>query len=108
MISKKDQLFEQLWTVAKFLKKYKVMIIVSVIILAVIGTTYAASSVPKVFYSTAKIYLRPNRAEYLSNGASISEYLAADGAQIAQSISVLKEAISNCGLQDLFTADALQ
>lgn len=108
MISKKDQLFEQLWTIAKFLKKYRIMIIVSVIILAVIGTTYAASSVPKVFYSTAKIYLRPNRAEYLSNGASISEYLAADGAQIAQSISVLKEAISNCGLQDLFTADALQ
>lgn len=108
MISKKDQLFEQLWTVAKFLKKYRVVIIVSVIILAVIGTVYAASSVPKVFYSTAKIYVRPNRAEYLSNGASVSEYLAADGAQIAQSVSVLKEAISDCGLQDLFTAEALQ
>ncbi len=110
MVSKKEQLFEQLWTMVKFFKKYSIVIIVTVIFLTAVGAIYTVNRIPQVFYSTAKIYIRPNRGgdQYLSEGILASEYLAADGVEITQSVLVLNEAISNCGLQDLFTAEALQ
>lgn len=110
MVSKKEKLFEQLCTMMEFFKKYRVAMIAAIIFLTIVGTLYAATGVPKVFYSTAKIYVRLSGGDepYLSEGLSASEYLTADGAEIAQSIAVLEEAILDCGLQDLFTAEILQ
>ncbi len=110
MVSKKEQLFEQLQTIAEFFRRYAIVGAVAVLLLTAAGTAYAAAGVPQVFYSTAEIYMRPNRSEdqYLAEGVLVSEDLTADGVEIAQSTPVLEEVIFRCGLQDWFTAESLR
>lgn len=110
MISKKEELFEQLQTIKEFFGKFCVPITAAVLLLAIIGTAYAAFGVNKVYYSTAKIYVRPYTGEqnYLSESVLVSQDLTEDGVEITQSIPVLENAIFNCGFQDWYTAEALQ
>ncbi len=110
MNSKKEQLLEQLQMIAVFLKKYKIIAAVFIVFLTAAGCIYAAIGVTPVYYSTAEIYMRPNKSEvqYLLDGMLVSEDMTADALEIMQSTPVLKEAILNCGLEELFTPDSLR
>lgn len=110
MVSKKDELFEQILTIQEFFRKYRVLIIAAILCLTTVGSLYAAVGVSEVYYSSARIYIRPYTGgkNYLSESVLVSEDLSEDGVMIAQSTPVLEEAIFTCRLQDLFTARSLQ
>lgn len=110
MISKKDELFEQVRIIIGFFRKYWLGLTAVIVCMVAAGTIYAAFGVPKVYYSTGRIYIQPYIGEqsYLLDSLQVSEDLAEDCIEIVQSTPVLEEAIFSCRLQDLFTAQSLQ
>lgn len=110
MISKKNELFEQIRTILEFFRKYWVWITAVIVCLTMTGALYAAFGVSKVYYSSARIYVRPYTGGrgYLSESVQVGEDLTKDGVEIAQSTPVLEKAILNCHLQDIFTAQSLR
>lgn len=110
MISKREKLFEQIRTIKGFFYKYCIPIVIITILLTVVGTIYSLTGVNKVYYSSARIYVRHYTEEqgYLSEGFLVSQDLTEDAVQIIQSIPVLEKAIFNCKLQNLYSASSLQ
>lgn len=110
MISKKDELIEQVRIIIGFFQKYWIGLAAAIVCMVAAGTIYAAFGVPKVYYSTGRIYIQPYIGEqnYLLDSLQVSEDLAEDCIEIVQSTPVLEEAIFSCRLQDLFTAQSLQ
>lgn len=110
MISKKQELFDQIQFIIKFFRDYLIAIIIAILCLVGIGVAYTIYEVPSVYYSSAKIYIRPYTGgqNYLSESSLVSGDLAENCVEIAQSTSVLEKAIFNCRLQDMFSVQSLQ
>lgn len=110
MISKKEKLFDQLRTIQEFFNKYCIAIVVITVLLTAIGTIYSLIGVNKVYYSSAKIYIRHYTEEQrnLLDEFLINQDLSGDAIEIIQSTPVLEKAIFNCELQNVYIASSLQ
>lgn len=110
MISKEKELIIQLKQILSILKKYKWVIIIGILFSAVIGGVYAEKYVPKVYYATAKMYIRPNRddKQILSEGVLAGESLTVDFVEIVKSSPVLDTALLQLGMENEMSAKQLQ
>lgn len=105
-----ERLFSQLEEIGEILKKYWILFILVMILAAGVGGVFAAMFVPNVYYSTAKLYVRPYKENHqiLAEDFTVSQDLAEDCTEIIQSTEVMNQVIANLGLQDWMTAEALQ
>ncbi len=110
MISKKEELKDQLRAVWRLLRKYWIFIGILLVLTSIVGGIYSAHFVAKVYYSTAKLYVRPYRDDglLLSEDFQTSQDLTSDCVEIIESESVLQQALVNEGLHSQMTAEQLR
>lgn len=110
MISKKEQLKDQLKEILQLLKKYWILIVILVILTSAVGGVFASHFVTKIYYSTAKLYVRPYRDDglLLSEDFQTSQDLTQDCVEIIESDSVLQKVIVAERLQNEMTVEQLK
>ena len=106
----KDELILQIKEIVEYIKKYKRVVLLWIVLASITGGIIAGFMTQKVYYSSAEIYVRPIRAdgEILSDDLNASQQLTQDFIEIMQSRSVLENVITDMGMEDILNAKALQ
>lgn len=106
----KDELILQIKEIVEYIKKYKRVVLLWIVLASITGGIIAGFMTQKVYYSSAEIYVRPIRAdgEILSDDLNASQQLIQDFIEIMQSRSVLENVITDMGMEDILNAKALQ
>lgn len=109
-MTEKQELTLQLKRIVEYVKKYKWIMILWTILIGIVGGMVAEYFTPKVYYSSAYIYVRPHNldGEIYAEDLNVSKELVRDYIEIIQSRPVLENAIANLELQEIMNYESLQ